>query len=203
MEMTAERTLRPSDDLRSLSAWTWIDSTPEGLVSFCLLTPGPAGPGVSTMEALASSAGLATPNRPMPDSLIHLMIQAEDVVLTVAGTGIAIRVQAGPEWLDFVRRDGTVVVLVGMRPLDRGADRQAVERYMLGAMLPGDVWMGKTRLAAAFSRAQLEGGACWDCGTEDRPLHPGETFTLRVATGVVRDTVAVVCTPCLTKGSAK
>lgn len=51
--------------------------------------------------------------------------------------------------------------------------------------------------AATLTSDQLAGAACVSCGTEDIPLHRGETITTRVADGVVRDTTVVRCTPCL------
>jgi RNase P subunit RPR2 len=51
--------------------------------------------------------------------------------------------------------------------------------------------------ATELTEAQTNGQACRGCGSTEAPLHPDKTITTRVATGVVRDTVTVVCTPCL------
>jgi hypothetical protein len=62
---------------------------------------------------------------------------------------------------------------------------------MIERLLPGQLWLGKTRIQ--YSAAQLELEACIYCGSAQRPLHPGPT--LPITDGVVRDTV--LCTGCL------
>ena len=45
--------------------------------------------------------------------------------------------------------------------------------------------------------AQAAGAACLHCHSDRAPLSPGVTLTTRVDTGVVRDTVSTLCTPCV------
>lgn len=49
-----------------------------------------------------------------------------------------------------------------------------------------------------LTEAQLTGTACRTCGSDERPLHPDESLTIREAVGVVRD--LAVCTHCLVIG---
>ncbi|MDH6578603.1 hypothetical protein [Kitasatospora sp. MAP5-34] len=196
MEMAAEQPLPLSSELLATSSvWTWIDSMPEGLVAFLLITP-PMG-GAVDMQAFATRACLGAPNQPMPDSTIQLVIQGADAVLAICGTETALRVSITPEWAQFVRAGGTVVVVIGADPLLPTAARREVDDYLLGAVLPRKLWMGKTRLAAEFTEDQVHGRACRCCGSAEAPLHPDKALVTRVTTGVVRDTVTAVCTDCL------
>lgn len=187
MEMAAERPLPPSSELLSASSvWTWVDAMPEGLGAFLLITP-PMGP-VVDMQALAEQAGLSAPDQPMAHSTVQLTIHGPDAVVAVRGTELALRVPMGSEWSQIVRTGGTLVVVVGAEPLLSTSGRQEVDDYLLGAVLPRRIWMGKTRVAAEFTEAQIEGRACRKCGSERAPLHPDE---------VIREIVSVLCTRCL------
>lgn len=178
MSMAPARPLPPPAAQLRLAAWTWIDSTPEGLVSFALVTPAAGGLTVMEMQALAEIAGLATPDSPLPNTRLRLVLQGEYAVIAVPGSGPALRIPADEGWADFVRRGGTVVVMFGGEPLAAGAGRHAVEAYMLGALLPRRIWMGKTTLAAEYTAVQLRGEACICCGRKEGPLVPaGHAYT--------------------------
>jgi len=47
---------------------------------------------------------------------------------------------------------------------------------------------------------QIHGRACRECGTKKAPLHPDETLTTHPYPDVIRETVSVLCTPCLVAG---
>lgn len=179
MTMAPARPLPPrAPQLGALSAWTWIDSTPDGLVSFALVTPAVGGPTAAEMQTLAEGAGFATPEQPLPSPGIRLVLQGPDAVLALPGAGHGLRIAADPGWADFVRRGGTVVILLGADPLAVGVGRAAVEGYVMGAMLPRRLWMAKTTLAAEHTAAQLRGDACIYCGGQDDPLTPaGHAYT--------------------------
>lgn len=195
MEM-AERPLPLSGELLAASAvWTWIDAMPEGLVAFLLITP-PMGAPVD-MRGFADRAGLCTPDQPMADCSIQLTIQGSDAVVAVRGTETALRVAVGPEWSQFVRAGGAVVVAAGAEPLLSTSGRQEIDDYLIGAVFPRRLWVGKTLLAAEFTEDQIHGRACRVCGSGDAPLHPDETITTRPNEYVSRETVSVLCTGCL------
>lgn len=179
MTMAPARPLPPrAPQLAALSAWTWIDSTPEGLVSFALVTPAVGGPTAAEMQTLAEGAGLATPDQPLPSPGIRLVLQGPDAVLALPGAAQGLRIPADDGWADFVRRGGAVVILLGADPLAIGAGRAAVESYVMGAMLPRRLWLGKTTLAAEHTAAQLRGDACIYCGEQGEPLAPaGHAYT--------------------------
>jgi hypothetical protein len=170
MTMAPALPLPPRTVLGALAAWTWIDSTPDGLVAFALVTPSVGGPTAEQMQAVAESAGLATPDLPLPDARIRLVLQGQDAVIAVSGSGPALRIPADDGWADFVRRGGTVVVILGAHPLAPGGGRAEVESYIMGALLPRQIWMGKTTLAAEYTAAQLRGEACVCCHRADGKL---------------------------------
>jgi hypothetical protein len=179
MSMALARPLPPrAPQFGSLSAWTWIDSTPDGLVSFALVTPGAGGPTAAEMQTLAEDAGFATPDQPLPSPGIRLVLQGPDAVIALPGAEHGLRIPADAGWADFVRRGGTVVVALGAQSLAAGADRVAVEAYILESLLPRRIWMGKTTLAAEYTAVQLRGEACVCCGRKEGPLVPaGHAYT--------------------------
>ena len=178
MTMAPASPLPPRTVLGALSAWTWIDSTPDGLVSFALVTPASGGPTAEQMQVLAESAGLATPDLPLPSTRVRLVLQGEHAVIAIPGPGPALRIPADEGWADFVRRGGTVVVILGAHPLAVGGGRAEVESYIMDALLPRQIWMGKTSLAAEYTAAQLRGEACICCHRADGVLAPaGHAYT--------------------------
>ncbi|MDH6109853.1 hypothetical protein P3T36_005346 [Kitasatospora sp. MAP12-15] len=131
--------------LAELSAWTWIDSTPEGLVAF-LLIAHPRG-AAAELEVIARSLGLATPDRAMPELAPALRCADDDgVVLVIPASDVDLRMPTAREWIAFVAAGAPVVVLISGTPLARDADLSTVSGHLLAALLPGHVWMGKTRV---------------------------------------------------------
>ncbi|MFJ8429873.1 hypothetical protein ACIQ9P_01085 [Kitasatospora sp. NPDC094019] len=170
---TAERPLRNTE----LSAWTWIDSTPDGLASMVLVTP--LGEGSPALGSLAERAGLLPPEAPMPTPDLRLVLHDSCAVVIMPRAETALRIPADAEWAAFVRRGGTVVVILGERPLEPGAGRAAVDRYLMDTIPPGRLWLGKTTLATAgHAPAQVRGGACVVCGLAGGVLEPvGYAYT--------------------------
>lgn len=145
MVAAAEYPLAPTAEfLATLSAWTWIDSTPEGLVAF-LLVAHPQGV-EDEMVALAMSMGMATPEHVMPDLEPRLRCGTTNAVLEVPGAAAGLRVPTSSEWSQFARGGGPIVVLVSAAPLARDADLMAVSSHLMAALLPRHVWLGKTRV---------------------------------------------------------
>ncbi|MGW6913695.1 hypothetical protein ACWGB8_07735 [Kitasatospora sp. NPDC054939] len=165
---------RPLPSL-SLSAWTWIDSTPEGLVSFVLVTPEGA---TGSLGPIAEQAGLAVPTEPLPAPGIRLVLQDRHAVVLLPGGAPALRVPADEGWADFVRRGGTVVVVLGTHPLAPDSGRIAVEQYLLTGALSREIWLGKSTLAADYSPQQVRAEACVRCGGTVGPFVPdGYAYT--------------------------
>lgn len=145
MVAAAEYPLAPAAEfLAALSAWTWIDSTPEGLVAF-LLVAHPQDV-EQEMVALAMSLGMATPDLAMPDLGARLLCSTTNAVLEVPGSSVRLLVPASGEWSGFARGGGPVVVLISTTPLARDADLMTVSTHLMTALLPRQVWMGKTRV---------------------------------------------------------
>ncbi|MFE6050028.1 hypothetical protein ACFQ6N_04700 [Kitasatospora sp. NPDC056446] len=160
----------------SLSAWTWIDSTPDGLVSFMLLTPSSGE--TRSLRRLALGSGLATPEQPLPSPGIRIVLAGTDALVLLPGVPGAIRVPGDAGWADFVRRGGTVVLILGRQYLEPGARRIDVDRYLSTALLSRHIWMGKTVLAADYTARQCRGEACIVCGASGAPLSPaGHAYT--------------------------
>lgn len=160
----------------SLAAWTWIDSTPDGLVSFLLVTPSRGdAPG---LRPLAARAGLATPDLPLPTPGIRIVLDGPDALVLLPRVDGAIRVPADDGWSDFARRGGTIVVLLGQRHLDPGARRIDVERYLQQGLLTHQLWLGKTTLAGDYTDQQRRGEACVVCSRIEPPLaSAGHAYT--------------------------
>ncbi|MGV9271342.1 hypothetical protein ACWDRR_42645 [Kitasatospora sp. NPDC003701] len=159
-----------------LSAWTWIDSTPEGLVAFVLITP--ATEASSGLGALAQAAGLESPDRPLPSPGLRLVLHDSYAMVILPRAKTALRIPTDEGWSDFVRRGGAVVVIMGERSLVHDAERTEVESYLLQSLLPGGLWMAKTSLAAAHPPAGVRGEACIVCGRGDGQLDPvGYAYT--------------------------
>ncbi|MFB7672968.1 hypothetical protein ACFC26_16320 [Kitasatospora purpeofusca] len=171
MLATAERPLRGE-----LSAWTWIDSTPDGLVSLVLITPASeSDPGLGP---LAEMAGLLPPSAPLPSPGLRLVLHTDHAMVILPHAKTALQIPTDKGWADFVRRGGTVVVILGEQPLEAGAGREALERYLIAAMLPGRIWLGKTTLAADHTPAQVRGEKCVICGQAGGSLTPvGYAYT--------------------------
>ncbi|MEV8324490.1 hypothetical protein [Kitasatospora sp. NPDC056731] len=166
---------RTASDL-SLSAWTWIDSTPDGLVAFMMITPSSGE--ARGLRALASTAGLALPDQPLPSPGIRIVLDGPDALVLLPRTTGAIRVPADDGWSDFVRRGGAIVILMGQRYLDPSARRIDVEEYLQTALLSRHLWLGKTTLAADYTARQCRGEACICCGRPEPPLGPaGHAYT--------------------------
>lgn len=126
-----------------LSAWTWIDSTPEGLVAFLLIAhPDGAEP---EMTALARALGMATPDSPMPDLGRRLLCGTTNAVLQVPGVEVGVRLPLDSEWSRFIRDGATVVLLISVAPLAPSADLLAVSEHLMTGLLSRNLWMGKTR----------------------------------------------------------
>ncbi|MFE2407142.1 hypothetical protein ACFXDE_02225 [Kitasatospora sp. NPDC059408] len=160
----------------SLSAWTWIDSTPDGLVAFMLITP--ASGERRDLRQVAVAAGLATPELPLPAPGILVALADADALVLLPNASGAIRVPSASEWADFVRRGGVITLLIGARPLDAGAGLVGVDEYLMRAVLSRQIWLGKTTLAAEYSAKQCRGEACIVCGHSDPPLAPaGHAYT--------------------------
>nr|BFD90729.1 hypothetical protein KitaXyl93_20890 [Kitasatospora sp. Xyl93] len=160
----------------SLAAWTWIDSTPDGLVSFMLITPARAdAPG---LRPIASRAGLATPDLPLPSPGIRIVLNGQDALVLLPHTDGALRISADEGWADFARRGGTIVLLMGQRYLAPAARRIEVEEYLQQAVLARQLWLGKTTLAADYTDQQRRGEACIVCEHTEPPLQPaGHAYT--------------------------
>ncbi|MBD0673156.1 hypothetical protein [Streptomyces sp. CBMA156] len=160
----------------SLAAWTWIDSTPDGLVSFMLVTPARAdAPG---LRRLATRAGLAAPELPLPSPGIRIVLDGPDALVLLPHVGNALRVSADEGWADFARRGGTIVLLMGQRYLDTAARRIDVEEYLQQALPSRQLWLGKTTLAADYTDQQRRAEACIVCGRHEPPLSPaGHAYT--------------------------
>ncbi|MFD5916159.1 hypothetical protein ACFVYP_07135 [Kitasatospora sp. NPDC058201] len=160
----------------ALSAWTWIDSTPDGLVSMVLITPSDASsPGLGS---LAARAGLLPPHEPLPAPGLRLVLHEDHAMAILPRAETALRFPTDEGWSDFARRGGTVVVILGEHPLEIGADRSAVERYLLRAMMPRQIWLGKTTVAADYAPSQVRGETCIVCGAGGGLLHPvGYAYT--------------------------
>ncbi|MFB7473969.1 hypothetical protein [Kitasatospora sp. NPDC056184] len=162
--------------LRELSAWTWIDSTPDGLVSMVLITPAADGP--PGLGALAERVGLRQPSEPLPSPGLRLVLHDGYAMVILPQAETALRIPADTGWADFVRRSGTVIVILGEQALAAGATRADVDRYLLDAVMPGRIWLGKTRLAADYASAQVRGETCIICGRAGRDLTPvGYAYT--------------------------
>ncbi|MFE6500794.1 hypothetical protein [Kitasatospora sp. NPDC057738] len=160
----------------SLAAWTWIDLTPDGLVSFMLITP--ARRGASGLQPLAARAGLATPDLPLPSPGIRIVLTGPDALVLLPRVDGAIRVPADQGWADFARRGGTIVLLIGQRNLAPDARRIDVETYLQQGLLTRQLWLGKTTLAADYTDQQRRGEACIVCTQPEPPLKPaGHAYT--------------------------
>ncbi|MGW3072388.1 hypothetical protein [Kitasatospora sp. NPDC001132] len=179
----------------SLAAWTWIDSTPDGLVSFMLITPARAdAPG---LRPIAVRAGLATPDLPLPSPGIRLVLTGPDALVLLPQMEGALRVGADEGWADFARRGGTIVVLMGQRYLGPTARRIEVEEYLQQVVLARQLWLGKTTLAGNYTDQQRRGEACVVCSRSEPPLAPaGHAYT---ATSGAPLGWAVVAHPTCTK----
>jgi len=57
-----------------------------------------------------------------------------------------------------------------------------------------------TETASTLTDDQLHGRACLHCESKGPPLHPDKTLVTRVSEDLIRETVSVVCTPCLVAG---
>lgn len=142
----------------TLSAWTWIDSTPDGLVSFILITPADGDtPG---LRPIATRAGLAAPDLPLPSPGIRIVLTGPDAIVLLPHVEGALRIAVEDGWADFVRRGGTIVLIMGQRHLDADARRVDVEEYLQQAMLSCQLWLGKTTLAADCTDQQRRNEAC-------------------------------------------
>ncbi|MFD9690962.1 hypothetical protein ACFWXO_34960 [Kitasatospora sp. NPDC059088] len=160
----------------SLSAWTWIDSTPDGLVAFMMITPSSGE--ARGLRAFATTAGLASPDLPLPSPGIRIVLDGPDALVLLPGPSGAIRVPTDEGWSDFVRRGGAIVLLMGQRYLIPGASRIDVEEYLQTALLSRRLWLGKTTLAADYTAQQCRGEVCICCGRPEPPLGPaGHAYT--------------------------
>lgn len=171
---------------------TWIDSSPEGLVGMVLLTPGDKVP-AEAMEALALAAGMADASQPMPDCLVQVLIEGTDVRLQLRDTEVSVILPAAPKWSAFVAQGNPVIVLLGTLPLAIDADRRTIDRHILDEVLPGRVWVGKTRMSGHWTADQLAGRACIRCGSTTQPLHSDGTIP---HPGDGQDVLVRRCTPC-------
>ncbi|MFG2913374.1 hypothetical protein ACGF0D_10845 [Kitasatospora sp. NPDC048298] len=183
----------------SLAAWTWIDSTPDGLVSFMLIAPARANaPG---LQPIASRAGLATPDLPLPSPGIRIVLAGPDALVLLPRMEGALRVGADEGWADFARRGGTIVLLMGQRYLTPAARRMDVEEYLKDSTLSRQLWLGKTTLGADYTDQQRQGEACVVCSRSEPPLNfSGHAYT---ATSGAPLGWAVVAHPdCISKESA-
>ncbi|MET8624524.1 hypothetical protein ABZW30_12335 [Kitasatospora sp. NPDC004669] len=160
----------------SLSAWTWIDSTPDGLVAFMMITPSSGE--ARGLRSLATTAGLAAPDMPLPSPGIRMVLDGPDALVLLPGVAGAIRVPANDGWADFVRRGGAIVLMMGQRYLASSARRIDVEEYLQQALLSRQLWLGKTTLAADYTAQQCRGEACICCGRAEPPLRSvGHAYT--------------------------
>ncbi len=145
MVTAAERPLAlTAQFLADLSAWTWIDSTPEGLVGFLLIAHPQAVEG--EMAALAAALGMATPDRAMPELRGVLACTTTDALVTVPGCATGLLVPTASGWGRFARDGGPIVFLVTGTPMARDADLSAVVGHLVADLLPGTLWLGKTVL---------------------------------------------------------
>ncbi|MFJ6616695.1 hypothetical protein ACIQOW_03800 [Kitasatospora sp. NPDC091335] len=160
----------------SLAAWTWIDATPDGLVSFMLITPARAdAPG---LRPIATRAGLSAPELPLPSPGIRIVLDGPDALVLLPHVDGALRLAADEGWADFARRGGTIVLLMGQRYLDTAARRIDVEEYLQQALLSRQLWLGKTTLGADYTDQQRRAEACIVCGRHEAPLSPaGHAYT--------------------------
>lgn len=195
MLTAAEHPLRTTP----LRAWTWIDSTPDGLVSFILITPASSDTGLG---AVARAAGLQPPDQPLPAPGIRLILHDEYAMVVLPRAETALRVPTDEGWADFVRRGGTVVVILGDDPLEADSGRVEVEQYLLRAALPGGILMAKTTLATTYSDAEVRAEACVVCGRPGARLIPvGYAYT--PTSGAPLGWSVVAHSTCATKESAR
>jgi hypothetical protein len=121
------------------AAWSWLDETGFGPVAFLLLVP-PDG------EAMAAALGLADPGARLPDIGGRITVLAPDRIgVRVDGAPHVMELAVGERWSAFVDAGGPVAILVGLEPLARGADRDAVEAYVAATTLEARLRLGVSR----------------------------------------------------------
>lgn len=122
--------------LAALGAWTWLGGDPADTdLAYLLLAHPPgrtehdAAAAVETrmLQLSAALGGPAAPQDLIPDVGRRLLVADTAAVLRFDGTRYSMRLPVRPGWTDHVRGHGQSIVLIGLDPLPRSADRARVD----------------------------------------------------------------------------
>ncbi|WP_127359711.1 hypothetical protein [Actinacidiphila soli] len=121
------------------AAWSWLDDTGFGPVAFLLLVP-------TDGEAVAAALGLADPGARLSDIGGRItVLHPGRIGVRLDGASHAMELAVGERWSAFVDAGGPAAILVGLEPLARGADRDAVEAYVAATTLSARLRLGVSR----------------------------------------------------------